>query len=200
MGGFAFYGYLCNTKETPMSTPSLFTPADRRTQRLIESLTGKDRVGILVVCLGNICRSPAAEGVMQAIVDSQDASDRFMLDSAGTGNYHIGDLPDHRMRVHARRRGYELTHRCRQVTEDDFDDFDMIIAMDRSNFENLRRLAPNPEAENKIVEMAAFVSKAMRCYAIPDPYYEGAEGFELVLDLLESGCENLYNCLSGKEQ
>ena len=200
MGGFAFYGYLCNTKETPMSTPSLFTPADRRTQRLIESLTGKDRVGILVVCLGNICRSPAAEGVMQALVDSQDASDRFMLDSAGTGNYHIGDLPDHRMRVHARRRGYELTHRCRQVTEDDFDDFDMIIAMDRSNFENLRRLAPNPEAENKIVEMAAFVSKAMRCYAIPDPYYEGAEGFELVLDLLESGCENLYNCLSGKEQ
>ncbi len=200
MGGFAFYGYLCNTKETPMSTPSLFTPADRRTQRLIESLTGKDRVGILFVCLGNICRSPAAEGVMQAIVDSQDASDRFMLDSAGTGNYHIGDLPDHRMRVHARRRGYELTHRCRQVTEDDFDDFDMIIAMDRSNFENLRRLAPNPEAENKIVEMAAFVSKAMRCYAIPDPYYEGAEGFELVLDLLESGCENLYNCLSGKEQ
>ncbi len=200
MGGFAFYGYLCNTKETPMSTPSLFTPADRRTQRLIESLTGKDRVGILFVCLGNICRSPAAEGVMQALVDSQDASDRFMLDSAGTGNYHIGDLPDHRMRVHARRRGYELTHRCRQVTEDDFDDFDMIIAMDRSNFENLRRLAPNPEAENKIVEMAAFVSKAMRCYAIPDPYYEGAEGFELVLDLLESGCENLYNCLSGKEQ
>ncbi len=200
MGGFAFYGYLCNTKETPMSTPSLFTPADRRTQRLIESLTGKDRVGILFVCLGNICRSPAAEGVMQAIVDSQDASDSFMLDSAGTGNYHIGDLPDHRMRVHARRRGYELTHRCRQVTEDDFDDFDMIIAMDRSNFENLRRLAPNPEAENKIVEMAAFVSKAMRCYAIPDPYYEGAEGFELVLDLLESGCENLYNCLSGKEQ
>ena len=200
MGGFAFYGYLCNTKETPMSTPSLFTPADRRTPRLIESLTGKDRVGILFVCLGNICRSPAAEGVMQAIVDSQDASDRFMLDSAGTGNYHIGDLPDHRMRVHARRRGYELTHRCRQVTEDDFDDFDMIIAMDRSNFENLRRLAPNPEAENKIVEMAAFVSKAMRCYAIPDPYYEGAEGFELVLDLLESGCENLYNCLSGKEQ
>ncbi len=183
-----------------MSTPSLFTPADRRTQRLIESLTGKDRVGILFVCLGNICRSPAAEGVMQAIVDSQDASDRFMLDSAGTGTYHIGDLPDHRMRVHARRRGYELTHRCRQVTEDDFDDFDMIIAMDRSNFENLRRLAPNPEAENKIVEMAAFVSKAMRCYAIPDPYYEGAEGFELVLDLLESGCENLYNCLSGKEQ
>ena len=76
----------------------------------------------------------------------------------------------------------------------------MIIAMDRSNFDNLRRLAPTPEAEDKIVEMAAFVSKAMRCYAIPDPYYEGAEGFELVLDLLESGCENLYNCLSTKAQ
>ena len=169
-----------------MSTPSLFTPADPRARRLIAALAGKDKVSILFVCLGNICRSPAAEGVMQAIVDSRDASDRFTLDSAGTGNYHIGDLPDHRMRVHARRRGYELTHRCRQVTENDF--------------ENLRRLAPTTEAEDKIVEMAAFVSKAMRCYAIPDPYYEGAEGFELVLDLLESGCENLYNCLSSKEQ
>lgn len=183
-----------------MSTPSLFTPADPRARRLITALAGKDKVSILFVCLGNICRSPAAEGVMQAIVDSRDASGRFTLDSAGTGNYHIGDLPDHRMRVHARRRGYELTHRCRQVTESDFDRFDMVIAMDRSNFDNLRRLAPTTEAEDKIVEMAAFVSKAMRCYAIPDPYYEGAEGFELVLDLLESGCENLYNCLSSKEQ
>lgn len=183
-----------------MSTPSLFTPADARARRLIAALAGKDKVSILFVCLGNICRSPAAEGVMQAIADSRDASDRFTLDSAGTGNYHIGDLPDNRMRVHARRRGYELTHRCRQVTESDFDRFDMIIAMDRSNLDNLRRLAPTPEAEDKIVEMAAFVSKAMRCYAIPDPYYEGAEGFELVLDLLESGCDNLYNCLSTKEQ
>lgn len=183
-----------------MSTPSLFTPADPRARRLIAALAGKDKVSILFVCLGNICRSPAAEGVMQAIVDSRDASGRFTLDSAGTGNYHIGDLPDHRMRVHARRRGYELTHRCRQVSESDFDRFDMVIAMDRSNYENLRRLAPTTEAEDKIVEMAAFVSKAMRCYAIPDPYYEGAEGFELVLDLLESGCENLYNCLSSKEQ
>ena len=183
-----------------MSTPQLFTPADPRAQRLIASLAGKDKVSILFVCLGNICRSPAAEGVMQAIVDSHDDSARFVIDSAGTGNYHIGDLPDHRMRLHARRRGYERTHRCRQVTESDFDRFDLIIAMDGSNFANLRRLAPSPEAEDKVVEMAAFVSKAMRCYAIPDPYYEGAEGFELVLDLLESGCDNLYNCLSTKEQ
>lgn len=179
-----------------MSTPALFTPADPRSQRLIASLAGKNEISILFVCLGNICRSPAAEGVMQAIVDRHGASERITLDSAGTGNYHIGDLPDHRMRMHARRRGYELTHRCRQVSVSDFDDFDMIIAMDGSNFSNLRRLAPTPEAEDKVVEMASFVSKAMRCHAIPDPYYEGAEGFELVLDLLESGCENLYNCLN----
>ncbi len=151
---------------------------------------------ILFVCLGNICRSPAAEGVMRAIIDENNDSANWVIDSAGTGNYHIGDLPDNRMRIHARRRGYELTHRCRQVRVADFDDFDLIVAMDASNERNLRVLAPTIEAENKIVPMAKFVSKAMRYDYIPDPYYEGAEGFELVLDLLEDGCRNLYASLT----
>jgi protein-tyrosine phosphatase len=151
-----------------------------------------DKTKILFVCLGNICRSPAAEGVMRAIVDENNDADAWVIDSAGTGNYHIGDLPDNRMRIHARRRGYELTHRCRQVRVSDFDNFDLIIAMDASNERNLHRLAPTPEAEAKIVTMATFVNKAMRYDYIPDPYYEGAEGFELVLDLLEDGCRNLY--------
>jgi protein-tyrosine phosphatase len=151
-----------------------------------------DKTKILFVCLGNICRSPAAEGVMRAIVDENNDADAWVIDSAGTGNYHIGDLPDNRMRIHARRRGYELTHRCRQVRVSDFDNFDLIIAMDASNERNLHSLAPTPEAEAKIVTMATFVNKAMRYDYIPDPYYEGAEGFELVLDLLEDGCRNLY--------
>lgn len=101
-----------------------------------------------------------------------------------------------RMRVHAQRRGLELTHRCRQVREADFDDFDLIIGMDDSNVDDLRELAPTPEAQAKVVPMAAFVSMAMRADSIPDPYYEGAEGFELVLDLLQDGCRNLYQALT----
>lgn len=150
---------------------------------------------ILFVCLGNICRSPAAEGVFRAVVESHDDESQWVIDSAGTGNYHIGDLPDHRMRIHARRRGYELTHRCRQVCADDFWDFDLIIAMDASNERNLHLTAPSPEEENKIVPMARFLTMASRYDHIPDPYYEGAEGFELVLDLLENGCANLYDSL-----
>ncbi len=165
------------------------------TARLIERLRGKDHISILFVCLGNICRSPAAEGVMQAVVDEEGDAARFTIDSAGTGDYHIGDLPDRRMRIHARRRGYELTHRCRQVRAYDFDDFDIIVAMDASNERNLQRIAPSPEAEAKIVQMAEFVDIASRYDHIPDPYYEGAEGFELVLDLLQSGCRNLYDAL-----
>jgi protein-tyrosine phosphatase len=154
-----------------------------------------DKTKILFVCLGNICRSPAAQGVMQAIVDEHGTADRFYIDSAGTDNYHIGDLPDHRMRVHARRRGYELTHRCRQVRPTDFYNFDIIIAMDDANLRDLRRMAPTPEAEDKVVPMAKYITLATRYDYIPDPYYEGAEGFELVLDLLQDACNTLYNSL-----
>lgn len=147
---------------------------------------------VLFVCLGNICRSPAANGVMQAIVDAHGDTARWVIDSAGTGDYHIGDLPDRRMRVHAQRRGYDLTHRARQVTERDFDDFDLIIPMDASNERNLHRLAPTPEAEEKIAPMAEWIDLSTRYDHVPDPYYEGAEGFELVLDMLENGCDNLY--------
>ena len=161
----------------------------------VNVLKGKDKIKILFVCLGNICRSPAAEGVMKAIVDENDDNARFEIDSAGTGNYHIGDLPDRRMRVHAQRRGYNLTHRCRQVNPSDFEDFDLIVAMDESNRRNLQRLAPTIEAEKKIIMMADFADIATRYDHIPDPYYEGAEGFELVLDLLESACQNLYTAL-----
>ncbi len=163
---------------------------------LLDAVRGKDHINILFVCLGNICRSPAADGIMNAVVDAHGDAERFTIDSAGTGNYHIGDLPDKRMRVHALRRGYDLTHRCRQVRESDFDDFDLIVTMDESNRRNLCRIAPTVEAEKKIVMMADFADLATRYDHIPDPYYEGAEGFELVLDLLESACGRLYDKLT----
>ena len=154
-----------------------------------------DSVRILFVCLGNICRSPAAEGVMKTVVASDPARNSWVIYSAGTGGYHVGELPDDRMRVHARRRGLELTHRCRKLSALDFDEFDLIIGMDASNLRNLKRLAPTVDDEKKIMPMSAFFSIATRYDYVPDPYYEGAEGFELVLDLLDDACLNLRDSI-----
>lgn len=151
---------------------------------------------VLFVCLGNICRSPAADGIMHSIVESKGEAHLWDIDSAGTGRYHIGDLPDRRMRLHARQRGYDLTHRARQVTEADFDYFDLIIGMDSANVADLRRLAPTPEAQAKVRAMSEFFSPRALYDYVPDPYYEGSEGFELVLDLLEDSCDNLYTALT----
>lgn len=156
---------------------------------------GTQPIKVLFVCLGNICRSPAAEGIMRSIVEERGDAANWEIDSAGTGNYHIGELPDHRMRIHARRRNIELVHHCRQVRVADFDDFDLIVPMDGSNEQNLRRIAPSIEAEAKIVSMAKFVDRSFHYDHIPDPYYSGADGFELVLDLLQNGCENLYRII-----
>lgn len=149
---------------------------------------------ILFVCLGNICRSPAADGIMQALVERAGLEAEFEIDSAGTYGGHRGDLPDPRMRSAALPRGYRLTHRSRQVREEDFERFDYIIAMDDNNYEALHRLAPSREAANRIYRMVEFTRHQFpdRHY-VPDPYYEGHEGFELVLDLLEVGCAKLLD-------
>lgn len=170
---------------------------NHKTIELINSLKNKEKIRILFVCLGNICRSPAAEGIMKSIVEEEGA-EGYVIDSAGTGRYHIGQLPDPRMRVHARYRGLELDHHCRQVTPSDFDDFDLIIGMDNNNIANLHAIAPSPEAEEKIVAMGDLFNKSTYFDHVPDPYYEGDDGFEIVLDLLEEGCLNLYNAVEGK--
>lgn len=150
------------------------------------------KIKVLFVCLGNICRSPAAEGVLQRLVEERKLSRRFEIDSAGTYSGHRGQLPDPRMRRHASRRGYNLTHRARPITIDDFEDFDIIVAMDESNRRTLMHLAASPEQQAKIVMMGDYIVKLRAHYDyVPDPYYEGAEGFELVLDLLEDACSNL---------
>lgn len=151
---------------------------------------------ILFVCLGNICRSPAAEEVFRQVVTRRGNIDEWVIDSAGMGNWHTGQLPDRRMRIHANRRGYELTHHARQVSALDFDNFDLIVGMDSSNIAELKELAPSPEAEAKIVPMSRYFGLATRYDYVPDPYYEGAEGFELVLDLLEDACEHLFDSLT----
>lgn len=150
------------------------------------------KIKVLFVCLGNICRSPAAEGVLQRLVEERKLSHRFEIDSAGTYSGHRGQLPDPRMRRHASRRGYNLTHRARPITIDDFEDFDIIVAMDENNRRTLMHLAASPEQQAKIVMMGDYIVKLRAHYDyVPDPYYEGSEGFELVLDLLEDACSNL---------
>ena len=146
---------------------------------------------ILFVCLGNICRSPAAQGIFQAVVDRNGSTALFHVDSAGTYSGHHGDLPDRRMCSAAAARGYSLTHRARPVTSLDFLEFDLVMAMDDNNYTDLMHLAPSVEDSRKIKRMADYLTGHSITY-IPDPYYMGRDGFELVLDLLENACGNLY--------
>lgn len=145
---------------------------------------------ILFVCLGNICRSPAADGIMHAMVEKDGLAERYEIDSAGTYGGHAGELPDPRMREAAYARGYLLTHRSRQFRSDDFDRFDMIMVMDDSNYDKVCRLAPTPEALGKVRRTADYCTR-FKIDHVPDPYYEGHEGFEYVLDILEDACRNL---------
>ena len=160
---------------------------------LIASLRGKKDIKILFVCLGNICRSPAAEGVMKVTLMRHGAN--WTVDSAGTGDYHIGDLPDWRMRRAAERRGLHLTHHCRQIAPADFERFDLIIGMDANNLANLRRIAPTPEAAQKVVGIGQWLDPTLGYDHVPDPYYESDRAFDLVLDLLNNACERICESL-----
>ncbi len=146
---------------------------------------------VLFVCLGNICRSPAAEGVLRALTEREGLSQYFEIDSAGTYGGHAGDMPDRRMREAAFVRGYRLTHRSRQIQEQDFYNFDRIIVMDDNNLRDVERLAPTCEAKQKIERFADLCHSCADVHYIPDPYYEGRQGFERVLDLLQVGCEEI---------
>ena len=165
----------------------------------LEALRGKEKVKVLMVCLGNICRSPSAEAMFRNIVREHGAEGRITVDSAGTIACHAGQGPDERMIRHAGRRGITMQHVCRKITDDDFRQFDLIIGMDAKNLQDLRRMAPSVEDAAKVHAMSEFFSPDCRYDYVPDPYYEGAEGFELVLDLLEDSCENLYTALSGRD-
>jgi len=142
---------------------------------------------ILFVCLGNICRSPAAEGIME----KKAAGWPIEVDSAGTAGYHIGTLPDARMRSHASKRGYPLNSRARKFNPAiDFDKFDMIIAMDKENLRDLQSMDTGKQYREKLSLMTDYCQK-ITADEVPDPYYEGPEGFEHVLDILEDACGGL---------
>ncbi|SDX10183.1 protein tyrosine phosphatase [Albimonas donghaensis] len=143
---------------------------------------------LLFVCLGNICRSPAAEGVMRARAEAAGLS--VTLDSAGTGDWHAGDPPDRRMTAAARKRGIDLTGlRARQVRPRDFEAFDLVLAMDRANLDALSRLRPAGAPAG--LELMRDQAPGPRGQEVPDPYYGGDAGFERVLDMLEAAADGL---------
>ncbi len=151
---------------------------------------------VLFVCLGNICRSPTAEGVMRALVRDAGLEDRIEIDSAGTGSWHIGDAPDARATAAARERGIVLEGAARQVQRGDFEAFDLIVAMDRQNLADLRHLAPDERAAEKVVLLRELdPASAGRQLDVPDPYHGGARGFEHVLDLVHDACTALLERL-----
>lgn len=156
----------------------------------------QEKKRLLFVCLGNICRSPSAEAVMNGMIKESGMEISIECDSAGIGGWHAGGRADSRMRAHAARRNYDLTSIARQFDpQKDFDKFDMILGMDQQNVSDLKGMARNEGDREKIVPMVNFCDRYNHYKSVPDPYYGGADGFELVLDLLEDACEGLLKYL-----
>lgn len=153
-------------------------------------MTSQDKVRILFVCMGNICRSPTAHGVFRRLVEDQGLAHRVHIESAGTHAYHVGESPDSRSQGAANRRGVDISDlRARQVTVEDFEAFDYVLAMDKDNLAHLKYLAP--EAHRDKVRLFLEFSRSRWTKEVPDPYFGGDRGFEKVLDLVESGAEGL---------
>ena len=150
-------------------------------------------VRVCFVCLGNICRSPTAEGVMRAMIERAGLTATIEIDSAGTGAWHVGEPADDRSRAAAQRRGVELTSLARQVTRADFGRFDYLVAMDSDNLRALERLAPDKAARGKVRLLRSFDPAAPHGAPVPDPYYGGDDGFEAVLDICEAACRGLLD-------
>ena len=147
---------------------------------------------LLFVCLGNICRSPAAEGVMRHFVELHHVEHLFEIDSAGIGSWHVGDLPDRRMRQTGARRGYDFSHHARQIRDYDLERFDYIIGMDHENMAALRRMKERqPDAKARLLCLADYLQKHKGQATVPDPYYGSQRDFEFALDLIEDACEGL---------
>ena len=159
---------------------------------------GSPSVDLLMVCMGNICRSPTAEGVLRALVQRAGLQRRITVDSAGTHGFHVGVAPDKRSQQHAARRGYDLSRlRARQLTARDFERFDLVLVMDEANEQAALALCP-PAHAGRVPRLTQFCLRH-QANAVPDPYYGGAQGFEQVLDLVEDACAGLLAALQARQ-
>ncbi len=148
-----------------------------------------------MVCMGNICRSPTAEAVMRGLVREAGLEGEIEVDSAGIGDWHVGYPPDGRATEAARRRGVTLEGSARQVRPGDFADYDLLLAMDRDNLAELRALAPDRAAAEKVRMLRSYDAASAGDVDVPDPYYGGDRGFEIVLDQVEAACRGLLDAL-----
>ncbi|MET0595447.1 MAG: low molecular weight protein-tyrosine-phosphatase [Polyangiaceae bacterium] len=155
-------------------------------------------VRICFVCMGNICRSPTAEGVMRHLVAERGLTDRIAIESAGTGDWHVGEAADTRSRAAAKTRGYKLDRRAQHFTPTFFARFDYVLAADGDNLAHLQRIAPDDAALAKIHLLRDFDAESPKGSHVPDPYYGGSDGFELVLDVCEAACRGLIDHLATK--
>ena len=155
-------------------------------------------IRICFVCLGNICRSPTAEGVMQKLIEQHQLQSSILIDSAGTSSYHVGEPADRRSSAAAARRGFTLTSRSRQFVTSDFAHFDYIIAMDSSNLQRIKQMASSKEQKDKCFLLREFDPQSPKNASVPDPYYGGSNGFEDVLDICIAGCEGLLGHIRSK--
>ena len=158
----------------------------------------KNMTEILFICMGNICRSPSAEAVMQALVKKRGLENEILCDSAGTIDYHMGNPADARMQEHAVLRGYELNSISRPFEGDDFEKFDFIITMDDDNYRQIQWNDQSKKYAEKIRRMTDFCS-SKTVSEVPDPYYGGEQGFENVLDILEDACRGLLEFITTKK-
>lgn len=157
------------------------------------------KMKLLFICLGNICRSPAAEGIMRQMLEERALSADILVDSAGIGSWHVGEQPDRRMQKHAARRGYDLSAlRARQFRSDDFRKFDYIVVMDEENYHDVMARGRVYADARKVLRMKDYFIRYKGQQSVPDPYYGGAEGFERALNLIEDGCEGLLKDLVNK--
>ena len=154
------------------------------------------KIRILFICLGNICRSPAADGIMKQLVSEAGLDDDFLIDSAGIGSWHVGQLPDHRMRRHGLQHGYTFDHRARQFSARDFDRFDFVAVMDHENYHDVSRQARSETDRQKIIRMSDYLRHHPNQRTIPDPYYGNDRDFEYVIELLEDACASLLQELT----
>lgn len=151
---------------------------------------------LLFICLGNICRSPAAEGVMKTMVEKAGLADRIVIDSAGIGNWHVGQLPDHRMRERGARRGYCFDSHARQISQSDFEDFDLLLVMDNDNYRIVTSKAPDTASAGKVHMLTDYLTEH-KAPSVPDPYYGDLSDFDYALDLIEDACAGLLEELVG---